>query len=45
MADNRPLWFSSFVLVVLFLGFIAGYRVARQVKPILDGFRRVRSTH
>ena len=24
---------------------IAGYRIARQVKPILDGFRRVRTPH
>ena len=24
---------------------IAGYRIARQVKPILDSFRRVRSPH
>jgi hypothetical protein len=24
---------------------IAGYRFARQVKPILDGFRRVRTPH
>ena len=33
MADNRPLWFASFVLVVLFLGFIAGYRVADLRRP------------
>ena len=24
---------------------IAGYRIARQVKPIFDGFRRVRTPH
>ena len=24
---------------------IAGYRIARQVKPILDGFRRARTSH
>ena len=24
---------------------IAGYRIARQVKPILDGFRRARTPH
>ena len=24
---------------------ITGYRIARQVKPILDGFRRVRTPH
>ena len=24
MADNRPIWFSTFTLVVLFLGFIIG---------------------
>jgi hypothetical protein len=33
MADNRPIWFSCFVLVVLFLGFIAGYRVAIHMHP------------
>jgi hypothetical protein len=33
MADNRPIWFSMFVLVVLCLGFIAGYRVATHMQP------------
>lgn len=33
MADNRQIWFSSFVLVVLCLGFIAGYRVAVHMQP------------
>jgi hypothetical protein len=33
MADNRPIWFSMFVLVVLFLGFIGGYRVGTHMRP------------
>lgn len=33
MADNRPIWFSSFVLVVLFLGFIAGYFLGTRSAP------------
>lgn len=27
MADNRPIWFATFTLVVLFLGFFIGLRV------------------
>jgi hypothetical protein len=29
----------------LFTKVIAGYRIARQVKPVLDSFRRVRTQH
>jgi hypothetical protein len=33
MADNRPIWFASFVLVVFCLGGIAGYRLGSHMPP------------
>ena len=33
MPDSRPIWFSSFVLVVFCLGGLAGYGIAAHVGP------------
>ena len=37
MPDSRPIWFSSFVLVVFCLGGLAGYRIGGHMSPTPPG--------